>query len=319
MVTAQGCRHKICGGGYTAVIAEVGASLVSLVDPDGRHLVLPTPEEGLREGCSGAVLAPWPNRIRDGRYEFGGETHQLPITEPERRVAAHGLTLWERWDLDREATDGSRVVFRLDLVPQPGYPFSLVLTCTYLLDERGLTWTVQARNTGDLPAPYAVAGHPYLTPPTPPEMIGTPRSLDGWRVHVPAEVFQEVDEERLLPAPHHPRISSVAGTPFDLGGRGGCDMAGRQIDLALGQLRRNNTGEARCWVQGPDGAKTVLTCGPAVEWIQIYTDDQAGEGRGRRAVALEPMSAPADTFNSGTSLKVLRPGALHEMWWRIGS
>lgn len=319
MVSAQGCRHQICGGGYAAVIAEVGASLVSLVDPGGRHLVLPTPEAGLREGCSGAVLAPWPNRIRDGRYEFGGETHQLPLSEPDRRVAAHGLALWERWDLDREATDGSRAVFTLRLVPQPGYPFSLVLTCTYLLDDRGLTWTVRARNTGDISAPYAAAVHPYLTPPTPPEVIRTPMALDEWRVHVPAEVYQEVDDERLLPDPHRPRISSVAGTPFDLGGSGGCDMVGRQFDLALGQLRRNNAGEASCWVQGADGGKTTLTCGPHVEWIQIYTDDQAGEGQGRRAVALEPMSAPADAFNSGNSLKVLHPGALHEMWLRIGS
>ena len=39
----------------------------------------------------GQLLVPWPNRIEDGRYEFGGRSHQLPLDEPERRNAIHGL------------------------------------------------------------------------------------------------------------------------------------------------------------------------------------------------------------------------------------
>lgn len=61
-----------------------------------------------------------------------------------------------------------------------------------------------------------------------------------------------------------------------------------------------------------------MNCGQGVRWIQVYTDDQGAEGATRRAVAVEPMSAPADAFNSEQDLTVLAPGEEHRLWWRIG-
>ena len=56
---------------------------------------------------AGQVLAPWPNRIRDGRYTFDGEAHQLALTEPARHNAIHGLVNWARWHAGR-ASAGRR-------------------------------------------------------------------------------------------------------------------------------------------------------------------------------------------------------------------
>ncbi len=58
-----------------------------------------TPVDEICPVSAGQVLAPWPNRIRDGRYTFGGEVHQLALTEPARHNAIHGLVNWERWRL----------------------------------------------------------------------------------------------------------------------------------------------------------------------------------------------------------------------------
>src|SRR4051812_7503826 len=46
---------------------------------------------------AGRVLAPWPNRVRDGRYAFDGDEHRLELSEPERGNALHGLVLRSRW------------------------------------------------------------------------------------------------------------------------------------------------------------------------------------------------------------------------------
>ena len=52
----------------------------------------------------GQVLVPWPNRIAEGRYEFGGRDHQLPLNEPETGSAIHGLVRWVAWTVsEREA------------------------------------------------------------------------------------------------------------------------------------------------------------------------------------------------------------------------
>ena len=49
------------------------------------------------DGAHGAPLIPWPNRLADGRYSFGGTEYQLALTEPENRNAIHGLLRWRNW------------------------------------------------------------------------------------------------------------------------------------------------------------------------------------------------------------------------------
>jgi aldose 1-epimerase len=328
----QGARHEISAGGYTAVVAEVGASLVSLTGPHG-HLVRTTPPGHLRTGCNGAILAPWPNRIRDGRYAFGGQTHQLPLTEPGRGNASHGLALWQRWRVAGEGADAAAAAGRagadgpapavtepspsgadavellLDLVPQPGYPFPLRLTARYEVSAAGLSWSVTAENTGADYAPYAVAGHPYLV------ADGTdgsaPGGIPGWTLRIPAGTYLEADPDRLLPVAEHP----VRGGIFDF--REGRLLGDTAYDVALGEIGRDAEGGFECLLTGHEGHGVVLRCGPEVRWVQVYTDDKPHPEDGRRAVAVEPMTAPADAFRSGRDLTVLGPGERRTASWRI--
>ncbi len=73
----------------------------------------------------GQVLAPWPNRLADGRYEFNGIRAQAALDEPERRNAIHGLVRWLPWTL--QTRHQNQLSLRLQLHPTPGYPFSLLL------------------------------------------------------------------------------------------------------------------------------------------------------------------------------------------------
>jgi aldose 1-epimerase len=57
-----------------------------------------------------------------------------------------------------------------------------------------------------------------------------------------------------------------------------------------------------------EGARVVeLAMDPAWRWVQVFTGDTLADGA-RQTVAVEPMTAPADAFNSGTDLVVLGPG-----------
>jgi aldose 1-epimerase len=335
----QGARHEISAGGYTAVVAEVGASLVSLTGPHG-HLVRTTPPGHLRTGCNGAILAPWPNRIRDGRYAFGGRTHQLPLTEPGRGNASHGLALWQRWRLAGEEAGGAgpagtkragpdavgthragrdpagsgdagseAVELLLDLVPQPGYPFPLRLTARYEVSAAGLSWSVTAENTGADYAPYAVAGHPYLVADG--SEGSAPGGIPGWTLRVPAGTYLEADPDRLLPVAEHPARGGI----FDF--REGRLLGDTAYDVALGEIERDAGGGFECLLTGHEGRGVVLRCGPEVRWIQVYTDDKPHPEDGRRAVAVEPMTAPADAFRTGRDLTVLGPGERRTASWRI--
>ena len=77
----SGEQIELRAGEQRAVVAEVGAGLRSYTIGDGDVLDGYAADE-LAPSGRGQVLAPWPNRIEDGRYEFAGRSHQLPLTEP---------------------------------------------------------------------------------------------------------------------------------------------------------------------------------------------------------------------------------------------
>lgn len=107
---------------------------------------MPFDADEVRPGYRGATLAPWPNRIVDGRYVFGGVEHRLPVSEPERGQALHGLVAWSEF-ADR-VVGPDRVVLATTIEPQAGYPFRIEVEVEYRLDADGLTQTVTGRNLG---------------------------------------------------------------------------------------------------------------------------------------------------------------------------
>src|SRR6266511_94848 len=117
-----GWQFVLEGAGQRAVVTEVGATLRSW-RVGGRELLDTFPVDAPGDGFRGKVLLPWPNRIRGGRYVFGGAEHRLPVTEPERDAALHGLVLWSSFRPLRRSAREIALTHRLH--PQPGYPFTL--------------------------------------------------------------------------------------------------------------------------------------------------------------------------------------------------
>src|SRR5262245_64138859 len=61
----------------------------------------------------GQLLAPWPNRVQDGTYEFEGERYQLAVDEQERQNAIHGLVRWSAGWVETQGGGRGKVVLRL--------------------------------------------------------------------------------------------------------------------------------------------------------------------------------------------------------------
>jgi aldose 1-epimerase len=104
-VTGQ--QYQIGAGSYHATITELGAGLRELLFHD-QPVIAGYDADELPPGAAGQPLAPWPNRINGGRYDFGGARFQLALTEPEHANAIHGLTRWMAWTPVRH--DASAVV-----------------------------------------------------------------------------------------------------------------------------------------------------------------------------------------------------------------
>jgi len=143
----SGEQIEIRAGDQRVVVVEVGAGLRSYT-AGGRDVLDGYGEDEMATAGRGQVLMPWPNRLEDGAYEFGGSRHQLPLNEPDARNAIHGLVRWEAWTVGER--DEDRVVLGHTLHPQPGYPFSLELRIEYALADEGLRVTSTSTNIGRL-------------------------------------------------------------------------------------------------------------------------------------------------------------------------
>ena len=98
MVAPTGRQFAIASSGYRAVITEAGATL-RVLEYDGRPLIDGFAEDAMPTFGKGQVLMPWANRIGDGNYSFEGQSYQLPLSEPSRNNASHGLVRWAQWSV----------------------------------------------------------------------------------------------------------------------------------------------------------------------------------------------------------------------------
>lgn len=296
MTAPTGDQHEIAAAGYRAVVTEAGATL-RVLHHEGRALVAGFGEDQMSSNGRGQLLVPWCNRIRDGRYSFGGSEHQLPLSEPKRHNASQGLVRWVAWSVLERAADAVTLGHRL--LPQPGYPWTLDLRVRYQLADTGLTVTQSATNPGSSAAPYASGAHPYLR--------AGEGVVDGWELCLPART-RLLTDDRLLPV----GTEAVAGTPHDF--RGTRPIGDLHLDDAFTDLDRDAEGRAWVHLRGEDAVS--LWVDGRHGWLQVYTADEVVDAP-RRSLAVEPMTAPADAFRSGAGLAVLEPGERFDASWGI--
>ena len=307
-----GTQYELHYGDYTASIASIGASLRSL-SYGGRELVVPFGPETVRPNYRGAVLAPWPNRIAGGAYNWGGELQQVALTEPERGNALHGLAAW--LDFGAIEQTPSRVTLAATIVAQRGYPHRIDVEVVYELGEGGLRSSVTGTNTTPEAAdgtpdeaPWGTGPHPYL--------VAGPGHVDDWTLLLPAEQVLEVTDDTLLPV----GLASVAeanGGAWDF--REARRIGGVAIDHAFTAIARDAAGEASVEVRAADGSGVAITWGDVCPWVQVHTADRPEPEQNRIGLAVEPMTCPPDAFNSGTDLVVLRSGESHTAGWTIAA
>lgn len=297
----SGRQYRIDRAGYSATIASVGASLRRLTY-QGRELVVPFTADEVRPNYRGAVLAPWPNRVVDGSYSFDGVDYQLPLTEPSRSHALHGLVCWADWSLEAHTADS--VTLRTTIVPSDGYPHRVAVLVSYSLAEDGLTTTVTAENLGASTAPYGTGPHPYL--------VAGPGTVDDWTLQVAAASYLTVTPDRLSPV----AVVPVETTPeFDF--RTARVIGDTFIDHAFTAIAADADGSASVTLTSPVGTGVRMTFGPDLPWLQVHTADRPAPEPSRIGLAVEPMTCPPDAFSTGEDLVRLAPGESHQASWTI--
>ncbi|MFI5266639.1 MAG: aldose 1-epimerase family protein [Chloroflexota bacterium] len=292
----SGEQYELRYGSQRAVVVEVGAGIREY-EVDGQAVLDGYPEDEMVGGGRGAILAPWPNRIRDGAYELDSQSYQLALTEADKRNAIHGLVRWVNWTC--AGRDAQSVRMRLLLHPQPGYPFALSLEAEYALTDTGLRVSAIARNVGASRAPYGIGHHPYLRP-----ALGL---VDNAHLRVPARSWLELDE-RGIPTG---QTSPVDGSDYDF--RRPRPIGALKLDTPYADLERDANGLTHVRLD-----YTTLWLDHTFEYVQVFTGDTVQPvSRRRQGLAVEPMTCAPDAFRNGLGLRVLEPGQSLTTAWGI--
>ncbi len=292
----SGTQWTISSGEHEAVLVEVGGGLRAY--RYARREVL----DGYREdevcpASAGSVLAPWPNRIRDGRYAADGETHQLALSEPTANNAIHGLVRWVPWRAVE--VSGDAVTVECTLPAQPGYPWTLRLGTTWRVGPDGLSATHRATNLAPRPAPFGLGAHPYLA---------VPGRVDDIVLTVPARTRLLFDARKLPIG-----AARMAGGDHDFSSPHA--IGSLQLDDAFGEVP---DGGSRVRLSTVDGGSVVsVWADGAFRWWQVFPGDALPAPRKRRSIAVEPMTCPPDAFGSGRDVVTIEPGGTWHGSWGI--
>jgi aldose 1-epimerase len=289
----SGEQVELAFGEQRAVVVGVGAGLRTY-STGGRPVIDGYGADELCHSGRGQLLVPWPNRIEDGSYEFDGRSHQLPLNEPARQNAIHGLVRWSHWSIADRAAD--RVAFEHVLYPQPGYPFALELRVEYSLSEDGLAVRTEATNAGSETAPYGAGSHPYLAVDQ--------EVVDGVELRVPAATVLIADE-RGLP------VGSAAVADEGLDFRESRPIGPAKLDHCFTDVQRDGAGRAEVRL-----GTTTLWADESYPYLMVFTGDPLPDVA-RRSVAVEPMTCAPNAFRSGEGLIRLEPGQAHVGSWGI--
>jgi aldose 1-epimerase len=255
------------------------------------------------------VLFPFPNRIRDGRFNWAGQTYQLPINDGAKKNAIHGFACRRAWRVVGHGADDRGAWVTGEFASEQDaddvrslWPADYRLRLTYRLHDTTLRLEAEVSNPSAQPLPFGLGFHPYFRAP----LVPGAGPADDCRVSAPVGAVWELSEslptgKRLPPDAAH-------------------DLKG---DRRLGELNLDDLYTDLAPVAAADrllwrgsvadaGGKQVLSVNTDAAFRELV----AFTPPHRQAVCLEPYTCPTDAINLqqrglDAGLRVLAPG---ESW-----
>lgn len=244
--------------------------------------------DGYRDGSEiltnawmkGMWLAPYPNRIKEGTYQWNQQTYQFPVNDPINHHSIHGFIAAEKFpSLEFRKTPQSGVLsFKYrHSGGHAAYPFQFELNLQVELSTHRLEITMTFTNLESFEIPFGLGWHPYFT-------LGQP--IDGLTLNLPPCSMIGTNKEMIPFGKNYPYPLFENGRPIGAEVLDNCFMLTYPTGKASFYLS-NQEHRLHFWQEtGPVG----------FNYFQIFTPDH------RNSIAIEPMSCNIDAFNNGEGL-----------------
>jgi aldose 1-epimerase len=296
----SGQQYEITHREQRAVITEVGATL-RLYEHAGAAVLAGFDEHEMPDACRNQLCYPWINRFSSGPWTFSNRHARVGADDLAHQTLLHGVARWRPFEVREHEAD--RCTLSLTLHPVPEYPFLTSISVQYRLADDGLSVSSTVTNLDDVVAPFALGFHPYFAVST--------DTIEGATLTIPAQSYLAVDE-RMLPTGH---VESLDGHALDFRQPSLVDEV--VFDVTYADLIRDESGLFHCTLVDENGGGVVLSQDESFPFFQVFSGDTLAPEHQRTAMAMEPMTAPADALRSGEGLICLEPGEQWSGYWRV--
>lgn len=235
----------------------------------------------------GIPIFPVVNRLEDGRYSFDGASYQLPINEPSRNNALHGLLhhLQPHVELSESGTSSEATLTYRYNGEEKGYPFPVDVAIQYRLNaDSSLDIEYRVHNRHHSAIPVGLGWHPYF---------GFSHPIDDCRLKLPTVQRLGIDS-RLLPTGE-----KLPYDAFEVPN----SLRDVQLDdcFAIVLDETSETASIILWSEKHQLGVEIWqqTGDQAFNFIQVCT------AADRQSVAIEPVSCGINAFNTGDGLITL--------------
>ncbi len=243
------------------------------------------------------ILFPFPGRIRDSAFEYGGKRNVLTASGMNNGNAIHGFVMNRPWEVIEQSEAKVKARFVASQVEPKileEWPADFELTAEYALTAHSLSFTLTVRNPDSKPLPWALGLHPYFRAP-----LGQKGSFGDCRLQVPAAKRWEL--VNVLPTGKQLDVTGA----FDL--RPGTPIGETAYDDVYGGIS-GGADQRVCTVNdAANGRQIQVAFGEEYNTVVVYTPPH------REAVCIEPYTCVPDVFwlteqGHEVGLRVLQPG-----------
>lgn len=232
-----------------------------------------------------AVLFPFSNRIKDGKYTFKQKQYQLHINRKEENNALHGLVYNKAFNVIKKDFSNNYASVTLsytEIKRVKGFPFYYSIFLTYTLTQSTINLKVTLNNLDENPLPFTIGWHPYF---------------NSSNLFNSCLVFES--NKKIL---------------FDK----------RMITTGIENIETENTFEIKdkklddCFVlnsnqmqfKTPDYSLALLSSSKE-NYLQLYTPSKSN------TIAIEPSTGVSNSFNNKLGLQVLNARECYSIDWTI--
>lgn len=232
-----------------------------------------------------AVLFPFANRIKDGKYTFERKSFQLESNEKNSTNAIHGLVYNKHFQLTNSFSNQDE--FSINLVyeeqnPPAGFPFAFAVELKYRLTNTEFELIIKVENKSLLNFPFTLGWHPYFVVTNLNDCILEFDSLK--RILFNQEQITIGITNGFAPRPF-PLKNPYLDDCFVLHDK---KVSFKTPDY---QVEFNNSNHSK--------------------YLQLYSPPN------EERIAIEPMTGISDSFNNKKGMKVLNPNEIFAEKWKI--